>query len=230
MTKEPSVVEIRIRAGSIDRYTAIFQTGVSLVSPGTASIGAFLDRLPGFTIEYISNRVQTIFLNGSAIDDLETPFAGAHPVLALSAAMPGLAGAIFRRNSMHAALRSANVQSPMPSEQPKTITVTLKLFNMIATEKGADILASGVGFTGAQFSDFLADHPTLITSITNAFLAGQALDRDDLMQRLHSLGDIRLIIRKSLRSGAVTSGIAAESCTDNAQHSAGKPKTIVTNH
>ena len=230
MTKEPPIVEIRVRAGSIDRYTAIFQTGVSLVSPGAASIGAFLNRLPGFTIEYISNRVQTIFLNGSAIDDLEAPLTGAHPVLALSAAMPGLAGAIFRRNSMHAALRSASAQYPTPSGHPKTIIVTLKLFNMIAAEKGASILAQGVGFTGAQLADFFVDHPTLVTFITQAFLAGQTLDRDDLMQRLCRLDNIHLVIRESLHSEAVTSGIAAGSCRDNTQHSAGEPKTIVTNH
>jgi hypothetical protein len=231
MTKDDlPVVEIRVRTDSIDRYTAIFQTGVTLVTPGTVSIGVFLDKLPGFTMDYINNRVQTIFLNGSAMDDLETPLIGTHPVLALSAAMPGLAGAIFRRNSMHAALRSANVQHPMPSGQPKTIAVTLKLFNMIAAEKGADILAQGVGFTGAQLTDFFADHPTLVTSITHAFLTGQALDRDELMQQLDRLGDIRLIIRKSVHSGNTTSGIATRSCRDNTQHSTGKLNKIVTNH
>jgi len=196
MTKEdPPIVKIQVRADSIARYTIILQTGVSLETPGTISIGVFMNQLPGFTMDYINNRVQTIFLNGSAMDNLETPLTGANPVLAISAAMPGLAGAIFRRNSMHAALRSQNDHSTMPSEQPETVTVTLKLFNMIAAEKGAGILAQGVGFTGAQLADFFADHPALPATITHAFLAGQSLDRDDLMQRLDRLDKIHLIVR-----------------------------------
>ena len=195
MTKEdPPIIEIRVRADCINRYSAIFQTGVTLTTPDAVSIGAFLDRLPGFTMEYINNRIQTIFLNGSAMDDLETPLTGIHPVLALSAAMPGLAGAIFRRNSMHAALRSASVHNPTPSGQSETVAVTLKLFNMIAEEKGAGILAQGVDFTGTQLSDFFADHPALVSSVTHAFLAGEAIDRDDLIQRVRRLGNIHLII------------------------------------
>jgi hypothetical protein len=196
--QEPPILEIRVRADSINRYTAILQTGVSVETPGPVSIGVFLHRLPGFTMDYIDKRVQTIFLNGSAIDDLETPLTGAHPVLAISAAMPGLAGAIFRRNSMHAALRSESDHPTMSSAQSETVTVTLKLFNMIATEKGAGILARGVGCTRAQLADFFTDHPKLVASITQSFLAGQAVDRDDLMQRLNRLDDIHLIIRKTL--------------------------------
>jgi hypothetical protein len=197
MAKEPPIVEIRVRADSIERYTAVFQTGVTLVTPASTSIGVFLDRLPGFTPEYVNDRVQTIFLNGSAMDDLEAPLSGNRPVLALSAAMPGLAGAIFRRNSMHAALRSARTQDPLPTKQEETITVTLKLFNMIAREKGAEILANGVGFTGAQLSAFFTDHPALVASIIHACLDGRAIDREELVQRLHKLDDIHLIVGKS---------------------------------
>jgi hypothetical protein len=196
MTQEkPPIVEIRVRADSIGRYTAIFQPGVTLITSGTVSIGVFLNSLPGFTVDYINSRVQTIFLNGSAVDDLETPLTGVQPVLAISAAMPGLAGAIFRRNSMHAALRSASVQDPVPSEHPETFSVTLKLFNMIAAEKGPGLLARGVGFTGTQLSDFFTDHPALLTSTTRAFIDGRKLDREELRQGLDTLDTIDLIIR-----------------------------------
>ena len=199
--KNPPIVEIRVRADSIGRYTAIFQTGLSLVTSGAVSIGVFLNRLPGFTVEYINSRVQTIFLNGSAVDDLETPLTGARPVLAISAAMPGLAGAIFRRNSMHAALRSGGVQQSLPSGQSEIHTVILKLFNMIAAERGPGLLAQGVGFTGAQLSDFFTDHPALLTSIKHVFLDGQELDREDMRQGLDKLNTIHLIIRTDNADG-----------------------------
>jgi hypothetical protein len=202
MTPDNSqIVEIRVQADSIGRYTAIFQTGVTLMTSGVVSIGIFLSSLPGFSVEYINLRVQTIFLNGSAVDDLETPLTGAQPVLALSAAMPGLAGAIFRRNSMHAALRSASVQDPLPSEQSDMHTVTLKLFNMIATEMGPGLLAAGVGFTGAKLSDLFTDHPALLTSVTLALLNGQDLNREELRQGLDTLDTIHLIIRTDNADG-----------------------------
>jgi hypothetical protein len=196
MTEEPSIVEIRVHADSINRYTTLFQMGVNIETQGNTSIGSFLNRLPGFTTEYIDNRVQTIFLNGSAIDDLQTPLTGTHPVLAISAAMPGLAGAIFRRNSLHAALRSDCADNLVPIGHDETVTVTLKLFNMIAREKGTDLLAQGVGCTGAQMAHFFTDNPMLVSTITQSFLAGREVAREDLMKYLDRLDAIRLIIKK----------------------------------
>lgn len=196
MTEEPPIVEIKVHADSINRYTTLFQMGVNIETQGDISIGSFLNRLPGFTTEYIDNRVQTIFLNGSAMDDLQTPLSGAHPVLAISAAMPGLAGAIFRRNSLHAALRSERVDNPVPIGHKETVTVTLKLFNMIAQERGTDLLAQGVGCTGAQLANFFTDNPSLAFNITQSFLAGRKVTREDLIKCLDRLDAIHLIIKK----------------------------------
>ncbi len=199
MTEKPPIVEIRVHTDSINRYAALFQMGVSFEVQAAVSVGAFLNRLPGFTTEYINNRIQTIFLNGLAIDDLQMPLAGAHTILALSAAMPGLAGAIFRRNSLYAALRSDGVDNPAaPDGHPATVTVTLKLFNMIAQERGAGLLAQGVIYTGAQLARFFTDNPILVSNITQSFLAGQELDRDDLLKCLNTLETIYLIIRKDI--------------------------------
>ena len=196
MTEEPPIVEIRVHADSINRYTTLFQMGASFEAQGAISIGTFLNRLPGFTADYINNRVQTIFLNGSAMDDLQKPLTGSRPVLAISAAMPGLAGAIFRRNSLHAALRSDGVGIPVSAGSAEPVAVTLKLFNMIAQEKGADLLARGVGCTGTQLALFLTDNRELISTITQVILAGQHLDRSDFIKHLHRLDAIFLIIRK----------------------------------
>lgn len=196
MTEEPPIVEIKVHADSINRYTTLFQMGVNIETQGDISIGSFLNRLPGFTTEYIDNRVQTIFLNGSAMDDLQTPLSGAHPVLAISAAMPGLAGAIFRRNSLHAALRSERVDNPVPIGHKETVTVTLKLFNMIAQERGTDLLAQGVGCTGAQLANFFTDNSSLAFNITQSFLAGRKVTREDLIKCLDRLDAIHLIIKK----------------------------------
>lgn len=190
------IVEIRVRADSISRYTTLLQSGVDITTAGIDSIQDFIEHLPGFSADYINNRVQTIFLNGTAMDNLAAPIAGDNPVLALSAAMPGLAGAILRRNSPHAALRTTKTQTAgASSDKRETKTVKVKLFNVIATEKGERLLAQGVGFTGNQLADFLTGHPDLLTSITRTAVAGHDLAKDDLIERLQAAGTIHLIIK-----------------------------------
>jgi hypothetical protein len=193
---DPPTVEILVREGSINRYTILLQSGVDIGVPGRCSIGEFLDHLPGFTEDYVTNRVQTIFLNGTAMDNLATLITGTNPVLAISAAMPGLAGAIFRRNSVHAALRSKSAPAPGETGQNGTVAVKLKLFNMIATEKGEALLAQGVGVTGNGLAAFLSDHPTLFASITRTVIAGREVKNTDLIERLQNLNDIYLRVRQ----------------------------------
>ncbi len=197
MTKNDlPILEIHVGASSINRYSILFQGGVDIETDSDCSIGDFLDRLPGFTREFITESVQTIFLNGSAMDNLEAPLSGDRPVLALSAAMPGLAGAIFRRNSIHAALRSKGSDAQAGSVRSEKKIVRLKLFNMIATEKGEALLAAGVSFTGPALAEFFSDHRTLLGSVTKAALNGQPLEPEDLVQRLPEFGNIHLRIRK----------------------------------
>ncbi|MDR3632062.1 MAG: hypothetical protein P4L42_17215 [Desulfocapsaceae bacterium] len=207
----PPTVEIQVHAGC--RYTSLLQTGVDIMTTVPCSIGDFLDRLPGFSKDYIINRVQTIFLNSTAVDDMETPLSGTAPVVALSAAMPGLAGAIFRRNSMHAALRSAKIPDfAAPSTQSRIIGVRLKLFNMVAAEKGEALFAAGVHCTGAGLLDFIAGHPAFLTSISRALFSGQELADSDLIKRLRTTDTIQLTIKMR---GAI---LPAKTTTKEAHH------------
>jgi hypothetical protein len=196
MTQTDSqTVELRVQPGSLPRFTVLLQSGVEIETTGPCSLEEFLCGLPGFTLDYITNQIQTIFLNGTAVDDLTAPIPAHSPTLALSAAMPGLAGAIFRRNSMHAPLRSKGGANLDPS-QNGTVVVNVKLFNMIAMEKGEALLARGVGFRGADLADFLQNHPTLLATISSAKLAGGGIDVKDLVTKLQQKKGIRLIITK----------------------------------
>ncbi len=106
--------------------------------------------------------------------------SSADHVLALSAAMPGLAGAIFRKNSLHAALRttgSQTAQDPAP-QTGQILTITLKLFNMIAAEKGAGILKKGGIFSGIGLSAFFEQRPALVNSIIKVEPEDSTMDTD----------------------------------------------------
>ncbi len=122
--------------------SSLFQKGGAVPLTKACSIHEFLASLPGFTESYIAQRIQTIFHNGKAVDDIDSTILHDGDVLALSAAMPGLAGAIFRKGGRHAALRgrSDEVQEKIEMDSG---SVTLKLFNMIATERGPELLSAG---------------------------------------------------------------------------------------
>lgn len=175
-------------------FTTVLQSGIEIMTPAGTSLGQFLSALPGFSTDYLASAVQTIFHNGNAVDDLTTPLHGEKPVLALSSAMPGLAGAIFRKNSFHAALRSdiQSTQADAPSGTP--LTVTLKLFNTIALERGSELLRLGVCLPATTLSSFFRIRPGLLQAIVRAELDTKRIDLSTLHSALSRPGNICLRI------------------------------------
>lgn len=189
-----STLELLITPGKLPVFATVLQAGVNIAARPKETLGAFLDRLPGFTREYIVGEIQTIFLNGTAIDNLETPLEGDNPILALSAAMPGLAGAIFRKNSFHAALRTVITEHHSPATA-QTI-VTLKLFNSIARDRGPALLAEGVSINSARLVTFFEINPTIVDHLEQIIVDAKKGDHNDLIQFLSHNTFIRLTVRE----------------------------------
>ena len=175
-------------------YTTLLQSGIEIKGRSGETMAAFLDRLPGFTLDYIADTVQTIFLDGTANDDLTTPLTGKNSTIALSAAMPGLAGAIFRRNSFHAALRTRTATKAKETGGDKPPAVTLKLFNSIAAEKGPELLRRGVTILSGRLLKFLAPRDGLAGRIKNISLADDTITTDSLTENLARFETINLKI------------------------------------
>lgn len=192
-TEEPPHLTLRIAPNTIDAFSSLLQAGVRIRADREISIGSFLEALPGFTADYITEEVQTIFLNGSATDDMETVLAGNPPVLAISAAMPGLAGAIFRKNSFHAALRTTKAPGQQGSSTG-SITVTLKLFNAIARDRGGELLRRGVTMKAADIAQFMESRTTLSPMIQDIEVQGGIIAKDELPGVLSALDTVHLII------------------------------------
>ena len=90
---------------------ALLRRGVLLPARGgdAVSLGRFLTLGLGLEEAYVESRIQTILRNGLAVDDFAVPLASGDR-LALSAAMPGVAGAALRRGGRYAAMRAAITQ------------------------------------------------------------------------------------------------------------------------
>ena len=182
----------------LSRFTTLLQSGIYLEAPQGTSISGLLTTLPEFTEEYARQRIQTIFLNGLPADHLQQKLFGTEAVLALSAAMPGLAGAIFRKGGVHASLRTetaGELSGENSNNQP--LQVRLKLFNMIAVERGIPILGDGCVVMAPALGKFLAYRPPLLAAIKELTMNGKATNPLTLPGRLQSEEMISLTIRSS---------------------------------
>lgn len=180
------------------KFTTLLQNGIYLEVKQGETIGGLLTALPGFTEEYVSQRVQTIFLNGLPADDLQQRLFGTEAVIALSAAMPGLAGAIFRKDGVHASLRTETAPNLSEINQvAQPMTIRLKLFNMIAMERGARILGDGCVIMASALGKFLACRPPLLSAIKTIKINGRATDRHVFTSLLQSEKMIQLTVKES---------------------------------
>ena len=120
------------------------------------SLKEFLSDYMGFDPEYIEDRIQTIFLDGKAVDNIESCAIKNGSSIALSAAMPGVVGATLRRKSHYASMRGQISHENEPSLGSGTKgRVTVKLFNLIAKELGNELLEHGIRVNGVDFKRFI---------------------------------------------------------------------------
>lgn len=95
---------------------ALLRRGVLIpVRPeDVASLGRFLTHGLGLEPAYAESRIQTILRNGLAVDGFDVALND-RDRLALSAAMPGVAGAALRRGGYYAALRAGITHGQGPA-------------------------------------------------------------------------------------------------------------------
>lgn len=150
-------LRLKLKPGHESGFLAIFQQGVYLETQAGLPLAQVLEEA-GFSRKYLEDKVQTVFLDGSAVDDLDSAIVEGGSVIALSAAMPGLAGAILRKGSPILALRSKTAsETGGPRRTGDTLhAIRLKLFNMIAVEIGPGLLRKGILVKRSDFEDFLS--------------------------------------------------------------------------
>lgn len=183
MSQKVQKLRLYVENGALARFLALFQQGFFLRAPVGASLEEML-MIAGFSREYLQTRVQTVFHNGNAVDDAVTETVGGGSTVALSAAMPGLVGAIFRKKSPIAALRSqAGKGGECVSGRGRTELIRVKLFNSVAEDMGPALLAQGILLDGAAAADFFAGRRELLQpAITQARLDGEIIDPERLFR------------------------------------------------
>jgi hypothetical protein len=141
-----STLILRMSETSLAGLHGILEMGGEIQTTAGVTLRELLcDRLV-FDRNYIDKRVQTIFHNFKAVDRIDQVRIEDGDVVALSAAMPGLAGATLRKAGVLAAFRKdiSHSDTAEHSGSHQKASVTLKLFNLVAQELGAHLLRQGV--------------------------------------------------------------------------------------
>jgi hypothetical protein len=154
-------LRLTLRADWIPLFFPFLQKGFMLEVKVGCSVRSFLLDQLGLSAEYIEGRIQTIFVDGKPVDDLDRVAIRDGSTLALSSALPGLLGATLRRGGYYAAMRSQITHREDPvSRQVTDGHIIMKLFNLTLSELGPPFLERGVWVKVEDLSDLFKKLPT----------------------------------------------------------------------
>jgi hypothetical protein len=178
-------------------FSPLFQQGVMLPASAGTSLTEFLQCVLEISPEYLERRVQTVFLDGRPVDDPNAAVIGPGSVVALSAPLPGLAGASMRKGGRYACLRSSisHREGSGSGRGSQPGLVTLKLFNLLIAELGPALLVRGVRIPATLLLDLLGSRG-LPDHCVRMEVDGCTMDQDQLAGHLASwkeeLVDLRI--------------------------------------
>ena len=125
-------------------------------------------------------KIQTIFWQSKPVDDIAGCVVRDGGVLALSAALPGLVGAVLRRDGFWSAMRdSITHQDDGASQTTSHGIITIKLFNFMLSEVGPLLLKRGIRLDVADLAALLND-PSVRQKLEEVRLADQEVAVDTL--------------------------------------------------
>lgn len=151
---------LQLRSEQLNTFFPLLQKGVTVPATVGCTLKSLLCDQFAIPADYVTERVTTIFLNNSPVDDLDQTIVHDGSRVTLSAAMPGLVGATMRRGGFYAALRQGiSHVTGSGAAAGKSGTVRLKLFNLLLAELGPLVLARGLILERGELADLLQTIP-----------------------------------------------------------------------
>ena len=151
---------LTVPADRMHCFFPLLQKGFVLGVPVGCPVRALLRDMLGLTDEYIEARLQTVFLDGKPVDDIDGAFIRDGATLALAPAMPGLMGAMLRRGGFYAPMRSEITHRD--DAAPRGIgegRITMKLFGMALLELGPKLLERGIEVDAGDLAQVVRELP-----------------------------------------------------------------------
>ena len=153
-------VRLTVKAHLVPFFFLLLQRGFTQKIQAGCSVRSLLSDQFGLSAEYIENRIQTLFLNGKSVDDIDAAIVRDGSSLALSSAMPGVLGATLRRGGYYSRMRS-QITHVEGAESPRRADgrIVVKLFNLTLRELGPLFLQRGIWVDADVLKDFFGSRP-----------------------------------------------------------------------
>jgi len=177
-------LSIFVKSKLIPFFFQLLGQGFIVDAPANCSIRDLITECLGIPDDYLEERIQTLFLNGTVVDDLNACSIKEGSTLALSGAMPGLAGAVLRRGGFYASFRRqiSHIDSQLRIDKDN-LWIVIKLFNLIVKELGPEFLEKGIWMEGEKLQKFLMRHSEeLRLHGTSGDMNGEPADIDSLLK------------------------------------------------
>jgi hypothetical protein len=150
-----------VPASHLNHFHFLLQQGIRLRTTVGENVRDFLLHRLKLPPRDVEEKVQTVFLNGKAVDDLDQAFITDGATLALSGALPGLVGATMRRGGFYSSLRNPiKYRDEKGKESLREGTVDLKLFNILLKDLAPQVLSQGFLIAHSKLRDFLKRNET----------------------------------------------------------------------
>jgi hypothetical protein len=151
---------LQLNADQLTAFFPLLQKGVTVPATVGCTLKSLLCDQFAIPADYVTDRITTIFIDNSPVDDLDRTIIHDGSRVTLSAAMPGLVGATMRRGGFYAALRQG-ISHVMDSGAAagESGVVRLKLFNLLLAELGPLVLARGLILEHDELADLRKNLP-----------------------------------------------------------------------
>lgn len=188
-------LQLVVAGDVIPLFFRLLQQGVQVSGTVGGSIGSFLREDLCLEKGFVDKMVQTVFLDGMPVDDIEAVNIKQGSTVALSGPMPGVAGATLRRGGYYGSMRKdISCRPEAPGGDLKKGPVIIKLFNVLTESLGPGLLEKGVGVKGRDLGALLRDQETMITrALKSADLDGLSVDFRTAVAQAQ--GDDRMVLR-----------------------------------
>ncbi len=196
----------------VAEFLPLLMTGVGVAVAEPCTPREFLHGRLGLSVDEIERRVKTVCVDGHPVDDLDGCFLDAGSRLALSGALPGLAGACLRRGGVLATMRQSITLPQGDRSGPQRDgqgagrgAVKVCLFNTVLPLLGERLLARGVSVESDDLVAFLNARPERFwRSARRVELGGRALrlPLDAGLADMLPEGPVRLVARAAPASSS----------------------------
>ena len=191
-------LSLTVREDLVPRFCLLTGGGFKVCARTGSSIRDVLCGPLRVPTHYLEKRIQTVFLDGEAVDDPEIAAVRPGSTIALSAAMPGIAGAILRKGSPYAPMRSRVSRGNPDADRVVNClgTIVIKLFNAVQVELGPAMLRRGVHIAVKALSDLFRGRSDAFRSgILTARIDDAPISPRDLLEMDWRDQDLVLCIR-----------------------------------